>query len=211
MTLATRFRDVITTEDGLREILGHRPTGGPDKVQDHIDEHFAGFISRSPFILIGSSDAQGNLDISPKGDPAGFVQVLDEHTLAIPDRPGNRRADTFTNILQHPNISLFFLVPGVRETLRVQGRASIVADPELRERMAVKGKVPKLAIVVDVHEAFMHCAKCIVRSQIWQTEAWPDSDDVPNLAGALVEQMQLSITREQIIASLDKDARENLY
>jgi PPOX class probable FMN-dependent enzyme len=211
MTTATRFEGVITTEEELRAITGHPSKGAAEKGIDHIDEHFAGFIGRSPFVLIGTSDAEGNQDVSPKGDPAGFVRVLDERTLAIPDRPGNRRADTFSNLLQNPRVALYFLVPGVRETLRVQGRASIVRDEALRESMAMNGKVPQLALVVDVEEAFMHCAKCVVRSQLWQTEAWPDADDVPNLGAALVDQMHLEIPREALVASLDKDARENLY
>lgn len=211
MTLATRFRDVITTEDGLREVLGHPSRGAATKGIGHIDEHFAGFIASSPFVLIGSSDALGNQDVSPKGDPPGFVRVLDEHTLAIPDRPGNRRGDTLSNVLQNPKVALYFLVPGVRETLRVQGRASIVRDSELREQMAERGKVPHLAIVVEVEEAFMHCAKCVVRSQLWQNETWLPSGEVPSLAAAIVDQKQLSISREALVEALDQDARDNLY
>jgi hypothetical protein len=212
MTTATaRFRDVITNEEALRAIVGRPSSGALAKGIDHIDEHFAGFIAKSPFVLIGSSDAAGNHDISPKGDPPGFVQVLDERTLVIPDRPGNRRADTFTNVIQNPNVALYFLVPGVRETLRVQGKASIVRDEELRERMAVAGKVPQLALVVEVEDAFMHCAKCMVRSKLWVSEAWPDSHDVPNLGAALVDQLQLEISKEAITESLEKDIRERLY
>jgi hypothetical protein len=210
-TAIARFRDVITSEEELREIVGRPSKGALAKGIDHIDEHFAGFIAKSPFVLIGSSDSQGNHDISPKGDPAGFVQVLDEKTLAIPDRPGNRRADTFTNVVQNPNVALYFLVPGVRETLRVQGKATLVRDAELRERMAMNGKVPQLALVVEVEDAFMHCAKCMVRSQLWVSEAWPDANEVPDLGAALVDQMKLEISKEALTASLDKDARENLY
>ncbi len=210
-TATARFKDVITTEEGLREIVGKPSGGAVAKAIDRIDEHFAGFIGRSPFMLIGTSDEHGNQDVSPKGDPAGFVRVLDEHTLAIPDRPGNRRADTFTNILQNPRVALYFLVPGVRETLRVQGRASIVRDEALRASMAMNGKVPQIALVVEVEEAFMHCAKCIVRSQLWDPTLWPDADDVPNLAAALVDQLHLEIPKGALIANLDKDARENLY
>jgi hypothetical protein len=210
-TVTSRFRDVIATQEQLREVVGKPSTGALAKGIDHIDEHFAGFIAKSPFVLIGSSDARGNHDISPKGDPAGFVQVLDERTLAIPDRPGNRRADTFTNILQNPNVALYFLVPGVRETLRVQGKASIVRDAGLRERMAINGKVPHLALVVEVEDAFMHCAKCMVRSQLWMVEAWPEKGEVPDLGAALVDQMKLEITKEQLAESLERDVRERLY
>lgn len=208
---ATRFRDPITTEDELRAVIGHPAGGAVAKAIDHIDDHFAAFIAQSPFVLIGSSDAAGNQDISPKGDPAGFVEVLDAHTLAIPDRPGNRRADTFSNILQNPKVALYFLVPGVRETLRVQGRATIVRDADLRQRMAVANRVPELALVVEVDEAFMHCAKCVIRSQLWQAESWPDPGDVPNLGAALVEQLQLPVSKDEVIEALEKDARERLY
>ena len=212
MTTATqRFSDVISTEEQLREVLGSPGARAVAKSLGSIDEHFAGFIARSPFLLIGSSDAAGNQDVSPKGDPAGFVQVLDEHTLAIPDRPGNRRGDTFSNLIQNPRVALYFLVPGVRETLRVQGKATIVRDRSLREAMAVKGKVPDLAIVVDVDEAFMHCAKCVVRSQIWNSEDWPDPADVPNLAAALVDQLKLETTKDELVESLEQSVRDGLY
>ena len=211
MTTAARFDEVITTEEELRAIVGTPSAGAAGKAIDHIDHHFQGFIAKSPFLLIASSDGAGNHDMSPKGDPAGFVQVLDEHTLAIPDRPGNRRADTFTNILQNPDVALFFLVPGVRETLRVQGRAMIVRDEGLRERMAVNGKPPELALVIEVREAFMHCAKCIIRSDLWDPATWPDSDTVPSLSKAIIEQQGYDMTPEQLEKGLEKDARERLY
>ena len=141
----------------------------------------------------------------------GFVVVLDEHTLAIPDRPGNRRGDTFSNIIRNPNVALFFMVPGVPETLRVQGRASIVRDPALRERMAIKGKVPQLAVVVDVDEAFMHCPKCVVRAELWEPGRWPNPEDVPSLSAAIIDQKKLAVTREQMAESMSKDVRERLY
>lgn len=206
-----RFSDVIRTEDGLREVLGHPSSGAADKAIDHIDTHFAGFIAQSPFVLIGSSDRDGNQDVSPKGDPSGFVVVLDEHTLAIPDRPGNRRGDTFSNIIENPAVALFFMVPGVPETLRVQGRASIVRDAALRERMSVNGRAPQLAIVVDVDEAFMHCAKCVVRADLWEPESWPNRDSVPSLSAAKIDQKKLAVTPEQMAEAMAKDVRERLY
>ena len=206
-----RFSDVIRTEDELRQVLGHPSAGAAGKAIDHIDKHFAGFIAQSPFVLVGSSDGAGNQDVSPKGDPFGFVVVLDEHTLAIPDRPGNRRGDTFSNIIKNPNVALFFMVPGVPETLRVQGRASIVRDPALRDRMAVKGRSPELAVVVDVDEAFMHCAKCVVRADLWKPEHWPDPADVPSLSAAIIDQKKLAVTPEQMDAAMAKDVRERLY
>ena len=120
--------------------------------------------------MIASSSKDGKMDISPKGDPPGFVRVVDENTLAIPDRPGNGRADTFRNILENPRISVYFLVPGRGETLRVNGSAQLVRDPELLEGFAVKGKPAQLAIAVNVEEAFFHCAKCVVRSNLWDAQ-----------------------------------------
>lgn len=206
-----RFEDVIRTETQLRETLGHPSARAAGKATDHIDSHFAGFISQSPFVLIGSSDSEGNQDVSPKGDPSGFVLVLDEHTLAIPDRPGNRRGDTFSNIISNPTVALFFMVPGVAETLRVQGNAIIVRDIALRERMAVHGKTPELAIVVDVHDAFMHCPKCVVRADLWEPARWPNPEDVPSLSAALIAQKGLPVTTEEMSNSMARDVRERLY
>ncbi len=209
--MGERFSGVIATEDELREVLGHPGAGAAGKALDHIDRHFAGFIRKSPFVLIGSSDDAGGQDVSPKGDPAGFVHVIDERTLAIPDRPGNRRGDTFSNILRNPNVALFFMVPGVQETLRVQGRASIVRDEALRQSMAFRGRAPELAIVIDVQEAFMHCAKCIVRSDLWDSESWPDPADVPSLTVAFIEQKKLQVTPEEILASAARSVEKTLY
>ena len=134
------------------------------KVIDRIDEMCARFIAASPFVVVASTDAGGAVDLSPKGDPPGFVRVLSPRLLAIPDRPGNNRADTMENLLQDDRIGLIFLVPGRRETLRVSGRGRIVRDAGLNARMAHKGREPDLALVVEVERAFFHCAKCMIRS-----------------------------------------------
>ena len=147
-----------------------------------LDHHCRAFISRSPFLLVGTANGTGVCDVSPKGDPAGFVQVLDDNTLVIPDRPGNRRADTLVNILENPQVGLLFLIPGVEDTLRVNGRAHIVQDEELLERTAVKGRKPLLVIVVDVQEAFLHCAKAFKRSLLWGSRL-PDRPQRVGVAG----------------------------
>jgi PPOX class probable FMN-dependent enzyme len=139
------------------------------------------------------------------------VQVLDDSTLAIPDRPGNRRADTLRNLLQNPHIGLLFLVPGQEQTLRVNGTALIARDRWLRERMAVNGRLPELAFVVSVKEVFFHCAKCVVRSHLWDSAAWPSSDGVPTLAEALIAHANLDISATELAASLERDTRERLY
>jgi PPOX class probable FMN-dependent enzyme len=151
------------------------------------------------------------MDVSPKGDPPGFVQVLDEQTLAIPDRPGNRRIDTFSNLLQNPRIGLLFLVPGQQETLRVSGRALIVRDQTLRERMAIRGKVPEFALVVEVEEVFFHCAKCIIRSQLWDESTHSGSDELASLARILVDQGKLAQSVEQTQAMIDESYTNRLY
>jgi len=133
-----------------------------------------------------SRGTDGRLDVLPKGDPAGFVQVLDEKTLAIPDRPGNNRLDTFENVLADPQIGLIFLIPGNGDTLRISGRARLVRDRALQARLAVNGKEPQLILVVAVEQAFMHCPKCIVRSRFWSPEHWPDRATIPTLAEAIM-------------------------
>jgi PPOX class probable FMN-dependent enzyme len=209
--MALEFSHIITSEDQLREVIGYPSHRVTQKTLSALDNHCRAFIAKSPFLLIASSDAQGNMDISPKGDPPGFVQVLDDKTIAIPDRPGNNRADTFTNILQHPKVGLFFIIPGKRETLRVSGAAMIVRDEGLRERMAIRDKAPDFAMVIHVEEAFFHCSKCMVRSKIWQPEDWPALDGLPSLAETMVDAGQLADSVEEMQALVEQDEIERLY
>lgn len=195
----------------LRNISGSPSQRVLKKQLSSLDIHCRAFIERSPFVLISSSDASGNMDISPRGDPAGFVAILDDTTLAIPDRPGNRRADTFRNILQNPHVALIFLIPGKQDTLRVSGTATIVRDQWIRERMTVDGKVPELALIVSVQEAFLHCPKCIIRSKLWDWSAWPEIADVSSFAQAMVEQTDLGESVEEMQVLIEKDAKERLY
>lgn len=131
--------------------------------------------------------------------------------MAIPDPPGNRRADTFTNLLQNPRVGLFFLIPGKRETLRVSGTGIIVRDESLRATMAIKGKSPDFAVVVNIEEAFFHCTKCIIRSQLWQSDDWPDLDDLPSLAEAMVDAGKLELSVAEMQTIIDNDEKERLY
>ena len=206
------FQSTITTEDELRAVLRPPIKVVADKAIDHVDEHCRSFIERSPFVLVASSDGEGHFDVSPKGDPAGFVQILDERTLAIPERPGNHRADTFTNVLQHPHVGLIFLVPGVRTTLRVAGRATIVTDADLLGSMAIDGKAPKLALIVDVEEAMLHCSKCVIRSKLWDLEEVEvNQASVSNLADAMVDMAKLEMTAEDMNRLIINDEVNNLY
>ena len=205
------FEQVITSEDEIREILGHPSQRAADKVIDHIDEHCAALIAHSPFLVISSADSDGNMDISPKGDPEGFVKVLDEKTLVIPDRLGNRRGDTFSNVLQNPKVGLYFLAPGYRETLRVSGTAQIVGDTALLESMSVQGKVPTLALVISVEKAFFHCAKCVIRSGLWKPESWGSVDGIPTLGEILVSHSNIDEPAEEIQKSIDEAYETRVY
>lgn len=209
--MQAEFTELITSEEQLREVVGHPAPRNIQKVIPIIDEHCRTFIEKSPFMLLATSDLQGNIDVSPKGDPPGFVQVLDEHTLAIPDRPGNRRADSLTNILQNPRIGLLFMIPGYRETLRVRGTARIVKDVWLREKMAVNGKVPALSIVVSVEAAFIHCAKCVIRSHLWESELWPDKDGLSSIARVIIDHANLTIDIDEYQEAIDDNYRNALY
>jgi hypothetical protein len=179
--------DIITTEAQLADILG-RPSQTAVRKQLHsLDTHCRAFIERSPFMLLGTSSGLG-ADVSPKGDRPGFVLVLDESTLVIPDRLGNRRADSHLNILRNPEVGLLFLVPGFGETLRVNGHATIVRDAGLLEKTAAQGKRPQLCIVVTVREAYLHCAKAMIRSSLWKPESWPERSALPDFARMLMDQ-----------------------
>lgn len=205
------FSEVVSTDAQLREVIGPPMPRSVRKEIARLDVHCRALIAASPFVLVASSDASGRMDVSPKGDPPGFVQVLDDETLAIPDRPGNRRADTFTNVLQNPGVGLLFLIPGRLETLRVNGRARIVRDAALRERMAVKGKAPDLALVVTVEQAFIHCGKCMIRSRLWEKDSWPDADGLPSQAQCLVAHARLAESVEEVQASIELARTTRLY
>ena len=206
-----QFKDVVTDPVQFRELMGEPPPPCVAKTLASLDRHCRTFIARSPFVLIASASARGRMDVSPKGDAPGFVRVLDDKTLAVPDRPGNRRADTFTNVLESPTVGLIFLIPGKSETLRISGRAQIVRDADLRESMAVRGKTPDFALVVEVEEAFFHCSKCVVRSNLWTPQAWPALDGLPTLAQTMVDAAALPMPVEALEAIIKQDEAERLY
>lgn len=205
------FQNIITNEEQLRATLGYPSEIVTRKTINYIDEHCRNFIENSPFITIATSDLQGNFDVSPKGDPAGFVKILDDKTLAIPDRPGNAKADTLTNIIKNPNVGLIFLIPGVRETLRVNGEALIVTDESVLDLLICDGKKPSFAIIVKVKEAFMHCAKCMIRSKLWQNTEALKVRPVASLAKALVDHGKLDISVQELDDRIKNDEQNNLY
>jgi PPOX class probable FMN-dependent enzyme len=191
------FDNIVESFDSVRDILGAPAEAVMAKVIDEIDDVCRGIIAKSPFMLVASSGRDGQVDLSPKGDPAGFVHVLDEKRLAIPDRLGNRRGDTFRNVLENPHVGLLFMIPGKSETLRISGEARIVADLSLRESMAMNGRIPKLALVVYVERIMIHCPKCVQRSKLWQPEHWPDHADTANIAEAMIRHAKLDVTPEE--------------
>ena len=205
------FNEVLSSEAEIDSIIGRPNSRVLAKVTNRLDDLCREFIGASPFLVVSSSDSQGRMDCSPKGDPAGFVEVLDDWTLAIPERPGNRRADTFRNVLQNPKVGLVFLVPGKGETLRINGTARIVRDFWLREKLAHKGIAPELALVVRVEEVFAHCTKCMVRSELWKPESWkPDSMQF-TIASAMVAHGKLQLSVQEMQAIADERVRTSLY
>ena len=180
---------VVANEDDLRGNYGEPMDIALMKQLGKLDTHCKEFISRSPFLCIGTSAADGKADVSPRGDPPGFVQVLDDNTIFIPDRPGNNRLDTMSNIIANPNVGLLFLIPGFEDALRVNGKAKLVKDEKILERCAVNRKVPTMGIMVEINEAYLHCAKAVRRSKLWKVESQQDRKEMPTLAQMILEQV----------------------
>lgn len=203
--------EFIESHEHLRQLYKAPGDSAVRKEMRTLDGHSKGFIGKSPFVLIGSSDRDGNADVTPKGDKPGFVAALDDTTIAIPDRPGNNRLDTLENILRNPAIGLLFLIPGMNETLRINGAARLTADPALREQLAVDGKPPVSVIVVSVKAAYMHCAKAFMRSDLWKPENWPDRACMPTLGQILRDQLALADTAEATDKWLDESYRQSMW
>ena len=170
---------VITTEAQLRALIGEPAALTCAKISDRLNPMTRLFVERSPFVCVSTSDAAGHCDLSPRGDPAGFVRILDERTLLLPERPGNRLADSLRNLLANPHIGLLFVVPGVTDTFRINGRATITTDADLLAPCAVEGKVPLLGILVDIDEAYTQCSKALLRSHLWDPQRFTDPATMP--------------------------------
>lgn len=162
----------VTSLDELRAVVGPVQPRAAAKVRPALVDLDREWLRESPFCLLATSDRDGNLDVSPKGDPAGFTYVVDDATVAVPDRPGNKRVDGFLNILENPHVGLIFFIPGRGDTLRINGRARIVSDAPFFDALAVKGKRPQLALVIDIDEVFHHCSKAFLRSKLWDPQSW---------------------------------------
>lgn len=184
--------DFITSQDELRAVYRKPHPDVLRKELRKLDGHARKFLGRSPFVLIGTQDEHGNADVSPKGDRPGFVAALDDFTVAIPDRPGNNRLDSWENVLVNPAVGLIFMIPGMNETLRINGEGRITADRTLCDQLAVEGKPAISALVVKIRGVYMHCAKAFIRSRLWTPETWPDRADMPTLGQILRDQLTLA-------------------
>lgn len=202
---------LVTTRDQLLALFGPVSSLAAVKAIPRLDEHCRRFISLSPFLVIGSADPDGRADTSPKGDPPGFVQVLDDTTIAIPDRPGNNRIDTLRNLVENPECAVIFFIPGVDETLRLNGRARISTDPALLARMQVQGKPPILAIVVEIREAYLHCAKALKRARLWDPDSRVARDALPSLGRMVLDQTGLAEPIAAVEARIEQSYRDRLY
>jgi PPOX class probable FMN-dependent enzyme len=203
---------MIGAEDALRSLIGEPSALVQSKIADRLNDLTRQFIERSPFLCLATSAADGSCDVSPKGDPAGFVRILDDRTLLLPDRPGNRLADSLRNVLENPRVALLFVIPGVTDTFRVNGRAEIVTDPELLEFCAVEGKVPKLAMRIEIEQAYTHCSKAFLRSNLWDPERFVDRSELPT-PGELLRSVNPEVEPETYDAEREErySRREGFY
>ena len=194
----------------LRAVYDHPNERAAQKVIDHLDEHCRNFITLSPFCVISSSRADGRTDVSPRGDPPGFVMVSDPHTFIIPDRPGNNQVDSLQNILENPYIGVLFFVPGMNETLRVKGQAEIVAEIDLLRQLSVNRKNPISGLRVSVEEAFLHCGRALIRSRLWDSKAQIDRSIYPTYGEVLADQIA-GANAEEIDTVEQEINRDRLY
>jgi len=205
----------VVDEASLRRLFGDTHEIARLKCLAELDVHARAFVARSPFLCLSTQNGAGRPDVSPRGDPPGFVNVLDGATLAIPDRPGNNRLDSLSNIISNPSVGLLFLVPGFDETLRVNGKARLSIAPTLLESMVVAGRRPRLAIVVDVNEVFLHCAKAFRRSRLWDPDARQDRHEMPSLSRMVLEQTTGAPRdpkeMERIDDALEAEYRKSMY
>jgi PPOX class probable FMN-dependent enzyme len=211
MILSLSDSNAIDSLPALLGLFGPVGTLAAAKSIPRLDAHCRRFIALSPFLVIGSTDREGRADTSPKGDPPGFVRVVDDRTIAIPDRPGNNRIDTLRNIVENPEVAVIFFVPGIEETLRLNGRARLTTDPELRATMAVGGKVPALAIVVEIREAYLHCAKALKRARLWDPDSRVARDALPSLGRMVLDQTGLAEPIAAVEARIEQSYRDRLY
>jgi PPOX class probable FMN-dependent enzyme len=202
---------VIDSHERLREVVGEASADTQRKKITRIERHARTIIEHSPLALLATSAPDGTCDVSPRGDPAGSVLVLDDHTLVLAERPGNRLADSLSNLIDNPHAGLLFVVPGMNETLRVNGRVTIVSDAPFFDRLTVRGKRPRLALVLHVEDLYLHCAKAMLRSSLWDPSTWPERTDIPTMGRMLKDQLALATPVSELDAHLDESSATRLY
>jgi len=203
--------DHLVTSMAQLEALYGKPSGAAVvKEIDHISDGYRRLIEAAPFVAIATCGPEG-LDCSPKGDPAGFVHILDDRTLAIPDRPGNNRIDGFRNIMRDPRVALLFLIPGVGETLRVNGRAAISIDPELMARFVINGKLPRSVMIIHIERIFFHCSKAVVRAKLWNEETRIDRRSLPSTGAIIAELSEGRLGGEAYDREMPERIKAQLY
>jgi PPOX class probable FMN-dependent enzyme len=202
--------DGITDAAALRDFYGEISGLSKQKELTRLDKHCRAFIALSPFLVLATSDDAGRLDASPRGDAPGFVLVLDDTTLLLPDRPGNNRVDSYNNIVANPGVATVFFVPGIEETLRVNGRARVTTDAALLAAAEAMGKVPRAGLLIDVEQAFFHCAKALKRSHLWDASRHVERSAFPSL-GKIIADQTAQISAEEAEARIDDGYRTRLY
>lgn len=203
------FQEKITSEKELRDIVGYSSPLVSKKTIYELDSHCIEFIHHSPMIFISTSDNNGKCDVSPRGDSAGFIHIIDNKHFVIPERPGNRRLDSILNILSNPHIGIIFIIPKLEETLRINGTACVVKDSKVLESMKANGKVPSFGIGVTVEECYMHCAKAFKRSRLWDPESWQDVNELPKPSKILAA--HTGVKEEDVSKSLKESYEKRLY
>lgn len=202
---------ILKSQTELEKLYGEPHERSVLKVNDFLDEHSRRFIQAATFAVLATSDRAGNMDCSPRGDRAGFVRVLDEKTLLIPDRRGNNRMDSLKNILENPHVALLFFVPNVAETFRVNGTAQISAAPDLLAEFAVEGKMPKTVLIIRVREAFVHCSRALVRAELWHPEKHSSATNMPSMGTMLAAHTKSGMSAEVYDRELPERVRQTLY
>lgn len=199
---------MIDDEQGLRSIFGHAEGLAVQKARPTLDKYSRQFIGMSPFLVLSTANAAGKADVSPRGDPPGFVHIVDDRTILIPDRPGNNRLDTMVNILENPNVACLFFIPGFEDTLRMSGKAVITNDAALLKHCVVDGKQPKAGVLITVDEVFLHCAKALKRSKLWAGDYRQDRSQMPSIARIIMSQTCDTAVDEKAAAEADANVEE---
>lgn len=203
---STFMKDIISSTDELRVILGEPSKRAEAKVIHQLDEHCHTLLKHAPFLVLSTSNEDGSCDASPRGDAPGFVHILDDHHIVIPERPGNKRIDSLQNIVSNPHVGLLFMIPGMEETLRINGKAYITRNQELLEKLEANQKVPQFGIIVEIQEIYIHCAKAFIRSKLWDPTTWPSRNELPSMATIVKAHADL---RESSIEEIEESLQES--